>query len=383
MAFVSRLTCAVVACVCAAAALSRSIDAQVTDATALLDRTIAAAEDNLRIGERETAESHYRTALLQAWMILGAAHVTSGRLQDARQAFERAASSAIENNAALRSLALVQLQAGEGEAAVAILTRLVSAAPRDVQLRLTLAQALVATGEPAQAAQELDEAQAIAPADPELLFALASGYLRVKKVEAADAVFARVVKTRPLPETHVLIGRTYRDFHYYDRARSALRVALKMDPRVRRAHYYLGTSAILEEGVVRLDEAITEFRKELQIAPDDPLATLRLGVVLVEARRYEEAMPLLEKAVRGLAPPYRCLALPGTLSARDGTCPRRGRLPEARARHRYTGRRCAGLGRCQAPVRSLSAGDGVPCHRGDCRGRTRIRGSAAVVRRTG
>ena len=77
-----------------------------------------------------------------------------------------------------------------------------------------------------------------------------------------------------------------------------------MDPRVRRAHYYLGTSAILEEGVVRLDEAITEFRKELQIAPGDPLATLRLGVVLVEARRYEEAMPLLERAVREPRAPY-------------------------------------------------------------------------------
>ena len=84
-----------------------------------------------------------------------------------------------------------------------------------------------------------------------------------------------------------------------------------MDPRVRRAHYYLGTSAILEEGVVRLDEAITEFRKELQIAPDDPLATLRLGVVLVEARRYEEAMPLLERAVREPAPPSRRLAVSG------------------------------------------------------------------------
>ena len=199
MALVSCLARAV-ACTCAAAVLSTSVGAQVPEAMALLDRTIAAAEDNLRIGERETAESHYRTALLQAWIILGAAHVTSGRLQDARQAFERAASSAIENNAALRSLALVQLQAGEGEAAVAILTRLVSAAPRDVQLRLTLAQALVATGEPAQAAQELDEAQAIAPADPELLFALASGYLRVKKVEAADAVFARVVRPVRCPK---------------------------------------------------------------------------------------------------------------------------------------------------------------------------------------
>ncbi len=179
---------------------------------ALLDRTIAAAEDNLRIGERQTAESHYRTALLQAWMILGAVHVTSGRLQDARQAFDRASSSAIENRAALQSLAIVQLQTGDGHAAVEILTKMASAAPRDVQLRLTLAEALVATGKPEQAAQELDEAQAIAPADPELLFALASGYLRIKKVDAAEALLARVATARPLPATYVLIGRTYRDF---------------------------------------------------------------------------------------------------------------------------------------------------------------------------
>ena len=43
-----------------------------------------------------------------------------------------------------------------------------------------------------------------------------------------------------------------------------------------------------------LDEAIAEFRQELAITPGDPLATLRLGVVLVEARRHEEALPLLE-----------------------------------------------------------------------------------------
>ena len=83
----------------------------------------------------------------------------------------------------------------------------------------------------------------------------------------------------------MLIGRTYRDFQQFDRARAALQRALKMNPRVGRAHYYLGTSAILEEGVVRLDEAIAEFKQELKITPDDPLATLRLGVVLVEARR--------------------------------------------------------------------------------------------------
>ena len=219
MAFVSSLARAAVACLCAAASLSTSVDAQAPEAMALVDRTIAAAEDSLRIGERQTAESHYRTGLLQAWMILGAVHVASGRLHDARQAFERASVSAVENRAALQSLAVVKLQMGDGHAAVELLTKMTSAAPRDVQLRLTLAEALVATGKPAQAAQELDEAQAIASADPELLFALASGYFRAKRVDAAEALLARVATARPLPATYVLIGRTYRDFQYYDRAR--------------------------------------------------------------------------------------------------------------------------------------------------------------------
>ncbi len=264
-------------------------------------------------------------------------HVTAGRLQDARQAFERASSSAIENRAALRSLAIVQLQTGEGEAAVEILTRLASAAPRDVQLRLTLAQALVATGKPAQAAQELDEAQAIAPADPELLFALASGYLRVKKVEAAEVLFARVVKARPLPETHVLIGRTYRDFQYYDRARSALRAALKMDPRVRRAHYYLGTSAILEEGSFASTRRSPSSAKNCRLRLT--IRWQRCGSASSWSRRAAMRKRCLCSRRRCAGRRHR--TTPGctwdAVSSALGRAGRRGRLPEARARHRCTG----------------------------------------------
>lgn len=282
----------------------RPLSAQVPDAMAALDRTIASAESSLRLGEFQIAESEYRTALMHGWMMLGAVEVAAGRLTAARDAFEHAASAAVENRVAQQSLAIVQVQTGEGDRAIDTLTRMVSAGPRDVQLRLTLAQALVVTGRPEQAAQELDEAAGIEPDDPELQFALASGYLRVKKAPAAEALFARVAAARPVPETYVLIGRTYRDFQHYDRARDALQRALKMNPRVARAHYYLGTSAILEEGVVRLDEAIGEFRKELEITPNDPLATLRLGVVLVEARRYDEARPLLDRAIKVPSPSY-------------------------------------------------------------------------------
>jgi tetratricopeptide (TPR) repeat protein len=284
------------------AAVVVSADAQEIDAVAALDRTVAAAEESLRLGELQIAESRYRTALLQGWMILGASSSSAGRLPDARRAFERAAASAVENAPALHSLALVQLQSGDAASALGILTRMASASPGDVAIRRALGQALAAVGKPAEAVQELEEARGLAPDDPELAFALGAAYLRVKKIDSAERLFAEVTAARPVAETHVLIGRTYRDFGHYDRARQALRRALKMNPRVRRAHYYLGTAAVMEEGVVRLDEAIAEFRQELQLAPDDPASTLRLGMALVETRRCDEALPFLQSSVRGPAP---------------------------------------------------------------------------------
>src|SRR5438067_1149322 len=111
------------------------------------------------------------------------------------------------------------------------------------------AQARVATRQPEQAVQPREEAHAAAPADLETTFALASGYLQVKKVDAAGRLFDVVAAARPIPQTYVLIGRAYRDADQYDRARGALEKALAMDSRVRHAHYYLGTLAVRAEGI--------------------------------------------------------------------------------------------------------------------------------------
>lgn len=288
-------------------AVVRGEGAQPVGPFADLDKSIAAAEENLRTGERQIAESRYRTALLQGWMILGRIYVSNGRWPDARRAFERASTATADNRPALQSLAIVELQMGDVASALDLLTRMASASPRDIQTRLALAEALFGAGRSDEAAQELDEVRTIGPQDAESAFTLATGYLRIGKVDRADTLFSTVAAERPLPETFVLIGRTYRDLKQYSRARTALERGLKMDPRARRAHYYLGTTALMEEGVVRLDEAIGEFRQELKISPGDPSTTFRLGMALVEARRPEEALPLLERSVKtspGAAEPW-------------------------------------------------------------------------------
>src|SRR5438445_10918926 len=89
-----------------------------------LDHAMAAAEASLRDGELQAAESHYRTALREAWLLEGSLAAAAGRLTDARDAFRRASASAVENRPALLSLALVQLQMAEPSEAVKVLTPL-------------------------------------------------------------------------------------------------------------------------------------------------------------------------------------------------------------------------------------------------------------------
>ena len=52
------------------------------------------------------------------------------------------------------------------------------------------------------------------------------------------------------------------------------------------------------EAQEHLDFAIAEFREELKIAGDDALVLDQLGTQLLEAGRSEEAVPVLESAVR-------------------------------------------------------------------------------------
>jgi tetratricopeptide (TPR) repeat protein len=271
------------------------------DPLAAVTASIARAEAALAADERQIAESRYRDALYAGWMLIGAVASADGRYVEARAAFTEASSAIVESGEALQALALIDLRLEDAHAALPILTRLAAARPNDIALKRLLAQALIVAKKPAEAVQMLEEAHGAAPADLETSFALAGGYLSVKKLDAARPLFDALASARPVAETYVLIGRTYRDAGLYDEARAAFRKALAMNVRVHHAHYYLGTVAVMEEGVVRVDEAIREFQRELTLTPNDPATTLLLGMALVEGHRDREALPLLETAASGNA----------------------------------------------------------------------------------
>ncbi len=272
--------------------------AESADAITAMTRAMAEAERNLRQNEVQIAESRYRSALLEGWLLRGALAVTDNNLTAAQRAFERAAASAIETHRALHWQALVHLQLGQTTDAIALLTRITSQHPEDVEARRLLAQALVDERRYEEAVQELEEAHTIAPQDSEITYTLATGYLRLDKLDRAQELYDQVANERPIPQTQLLIGRSYGNFGHYELARAAFEAAVEIDPTVRRGYYYLGTVKLLAAGRDALEPAIAHFEKAKALAPDDPMIHLYLGTALLASRRFEEAIPSLEIAAR-------------------------------------------------------------------------------------
>ena len=268
------------------------------DAISTMARAMAEAERSLRENEVQIAESRYRSALLEGWLLRGALEVADGDLTAAQRAFERAATAAIETRRASHWQALVHLQLGQATEAIALLTRITSRHREDIEARRLLAQALVDERRYEEAVQELEEARVFAPEDMEIAYTLATGYLRVGKIDRARALYDQVADARPIPQTHLLIGRSYGNFAHYQEAREAFEAAVEMDPTVRRGHYYLGTVKLLAAGRDALEPAIEHFERAKALAPEDPMINLYLGTALLASRRFAEAVPSLESAAR-------------------------------------------------------------------------------------
>ncbi len=265
---------------------------------AAMRRALTEAESMLRRDEPQAAESWYREALLEGWLLLGDLHRAGDAPAEAEAAYGRALVSALEARRPLLALAELALERGDPRGAADHLRRLLARGAGDGRAVRLLAQAFQADGKPELAVQQLERSVIEFPDDLETRFALASGYLRLDQPEAAAELFEKLAEERPIPQSWVLIGRTYRDFGHYDRGRVALQRALQQDPEVPRAHYHLGLLELLDDGLAAVEPAIANFEKERRISADAPVNALYLGMALVAARRFQEALAPLDVAAR-------------------------------------------------------------------------------------
>ncbi|MDH3745530.1 MAG: tetratricopeptide repeat protein [Acidobacteriota bacterium] len=277
------------------------------DPIAALSRAVREAEQALAQQEIQIAESRYRTALFEGWVLLGSLAEGSGNLVEARSAYEEAITSAVDVRRARIALARVMAELEEFEEAEALLRLLIAENKDDFEARRMLSDTLADDGRTEESIQELEQLVSMNPEDLETAYFLSTAYLANNRLIEADSLLERIVEAIPTPHTHILVGRTYQDYKVFDKARRAFDTAIELDPRTPRAHYYRGTVEVLDPSRDFLELAVTYFEKELEVTPGEPVASVSLGIALSEDRRFEEAIPHLELAAEW--PKHRSLAL--------------------------------------------------------------------------
>jgi tetratricopeptide (TPR) repeat protein len=250
--------------------LSRSIAEAGSDPAAALVREVAAAESSLREGETEAAESRYRSALLEGWLLMGALETAEGRLPGARDAFRRASSSAVETDRALRALALAHLRMGETAPAVEILTRLARRDPKDGEIRRQLAQARAASGQPV--------VTPLTGASP------LTGLTPPQRLDLERRV------TAELARAYLNLGVMQTQSQRFSRAAELFEEAVALDPDFPQVQYSLG---VAQFNARRFDKAAGPLARALAARPEDAGLRRMLAMAWLNTEAYDKAAALL------------------------------------------------------------------------------------------
>ncbi|MEM6466505.1 MAG: tetratricopeptide repeat protein, partial [Pseudomonadota bacterium] len=122
-------------------------------------------------------------------------------------------------------------------------------------------------------------------------------YAAERTDEAVEVLSALVRKSPDNADVRVALGDLHRRTEAFDEASVAYSDALELLGD--RAGWFLYYSrGITYERTDRWDQAEADFRKALEIEPDQPLVLNYLGYSLVELRRnYDEALEMIQTAV--------------------------------------------------------------------------------------
>ena len=226
---------------------------------------------------------------------LGVVYSRTHRYVQAIATYQRALRVTPADAALLLNLGLVYLRQEQFSSALPIFEKL-SADLHHLQARELFATCLLGVGEYTQARRVLETLRATEPDSPGVLYMLGIALARLKQVDQAHAVWARVLEVARPAQAKMLLGKASYETGSFDEAANYFRQALAADPKLPDAHRELGKTLVS----LRDNE---NAEKELRLAdPEDAEALYFLGGLLFQNNR-SEASALLEKA-RRLSPDF-------------------------------------------------------------------------------
>ena len=263
-----------------------------------LAKHISAAETYQISGDLVNAQIENRQIVAVGLQKFGNISIEEGKLQDAVKQLSE--SKLYADNARVRvDLAVAYLQMNEIEKALDEARAAVDYDPKDAYARYILGN-IYFTKENYQAAlPELEKVLLLAP-NFDAARALGLTYLYLKQPARAKLLFEEMQSTFPKEnsELHILFGQAYEQTNYPLEAEREFKRALAINPKQKRASFFLGYVILQYGGSERLAEADQAFEKELQLAPEDFYTNFFAGVVASSENKHEKAVQYLQKAVR-------------------------------------------------------------------------------------
>jgi tetratricopeptide (TPR) repeat protein len=233
---------------------ARAAQSGADEVTPQVQQLYAEAQAAQRQGDTTTAIEKYRAmirlapGLAPAYNNLGMLYFNEGHYAEAAPVLEHGLKVNPRMTTASTMLGLCYFELGENQKAEPLLERAAAADPTDNNVQMSLAHVLLALGKNDEAIQQLNEYLKRNPKDQEAWYLLGKTYLQMSE----DA-----------------LGKVNR-----------------IDPNSYVAHEVAGE---IDEGMKNYDGALVEFKKAVELAPQDPGTHLRLANLYWVMGKWESA----------------------------------------------------------------------------------------------
>jgi arylsulfatase A-like enzyme/Tfp pilus assembly protein PilF len=227
---------------------------------------------------------------------------TAGRAAEAIQRYQAVVARRPDMAIAYRHLAFIERQRGDVAAAIEVLQRAVKAGVTDPRAIAQLGEYMTEGGQMAAGIRLLESVtKSPSSGDLDALNALGIAYAQTGRVDAARAIFERVLAVNPgssVPlENLGLLALEHGDVAV---ATQQFERAIAIDPRSSRAHSGRGNAA-LKRG--DRQAAVDAWRRAVELDPRNFDALYNLGVTLARSGDMNSARRPLEQFLRTAPPP--------------------------------------------------------------------------------
>jgi tetratricopeptide (TPR) repeat protein len=260
---------------------------------------------DILLGKPQEAIQNYKTALrwnprsAQTWFKLGYVRATLGNLPEAIQDYQEALRQKPEFVPAHNNLGAAWLLLGKREDALGEFTEALRLSPKSPEKHYNLGTTLTDGGKLMEGEAQLTEAVRLKPDYVEALTALAGVLAKEGKAsEAAARVGEASRQCANDAQGRFKLGSALMTAGLTNEASAAFAAALRLEPAMPKLLLAAGQSFVQKD---QLDDALARFQAVVWIKPDSAEAHERLGLLLANRGKLDEAVFHLKEALR-LAP---------------------------------------------------------------------------------